>query len=67
MPSLSELATDERTARMVLSMLVDPNDPVTAASWPAPELSRCSGSPGASVTADAALGSGADVAAPSAR
>jgi DNA processing protein len=26
-PSLSELATDEQTARMVLSMLVEPNDP----------------------------------------
>lgn len=29
MSSLSELATDERTARMVLSMLVGPNNPVT--------------------------------------
>lgn len=30
MPSLSELATDERTARMALfMMLVEPNDPVT--------------------------------------
>lgn len=28
MPSLSELATDERTARMARSMLVEPNDPV---------------------------------------
>lgn len=27
--SLSDLANDERTARMVLSMLVEPNDPVT--------------------------------------
>ena len=29
MTSLSEVANDERTARMVLSMLVEPNDPVT--------------------------------------
>ena len=28
MPSLSELATDERPARMARSMLVEPNDPV---------------------------------------
>ncbi len=29
MPSLSEIARDERTARMVLSMLVEPDDAVT--------------------------------------
>lgn len=29
MARLSDLASDERTARMVLSMLVEPNDPVT--------------------------------------
>ncbi len=29
MAGLSDTATDERTARMVLSMLVEPNDPVT--------------------------------------
>ncbi len=29
MTSLSDVANDERTARMVLSMLVGPNDPVT--------------------------------------
>ena len=29
MTSLSEVANDERTARMVLSMLIEPNDPVT--------------------------------------
>ncbi len=29
MASLSGVARDERTARMVLSMLVEPNDPVT--------------------------------------
>ena len=29
MASLSDVASDERTARMVLSMLVEPNDPVT--------------------------------------
>lgn len=29
MASLSDVASDERTASMVLSMLVDPNDPVT--------------------------------------
>ncbi|MDO5678271.1 MAG: DNA-processing protein DprA [Propionibacteriaceae bacterium] len=29
MAALSDSATDERTARMVLSMLVEPNDPVT--------------------------------------
>ncbi len=29
MASLSHVASDERTARMVLSMLVEPNDPVT--------------------------------------
>lgn len=29
MPRLRELATDERPARMVLSMLVEPGDPVT--------------------------------------
>ncbi|HOQ53276.1 MAG TPA: DNA processing protein DprA, partial [Micropruina sp.] len=29
MTSLSDVASDERTARMVLSMLVEPNDPVT--------------------------------------
>ena len=29
MPSLSEIARDERTARMVLSMLVEPEDAVT--------------------------------------
>ena len=28
MASLSDVASDERTARMVLSMLVEPNDPV---------------------------------------
>jgi len=30
MASLSEIANDERTARMVLSVLIEPNDPVTA-------------------------------------
>ena len=29
MTGLSDAANDERTARMVLSMLVEPNDPVT--------------------------------------
>lgn len=29
MTSLSEVANDERTARMVLSMLIEPSDPVT--------------------------------------
>lgn len=29
MASLRDVASDERTARMVLSMLVEPNDPVT--------------------------------------
>ncbi len=29
MTSLGDVASDERTARMVLSMLVEPNDPVT--------------------------------------
>jgi len=29
MTSFSEVANDERTARMVLSMLIEPNDPVT--------------------------------------
>jgi hypothetical protein len=29
MPSLSEIAGDERTARMALSMLVEPDDAVT--------------------------------------
>ena len=29
MANLSDVASDERTARMVLSMLVEPNDPVT--------------------------------------
>ena len=29
MASLSDVASDERTARIVLSMLVEPNDPVT--------------------------------------
>lgn len=29
MARLSDVASDERTARMVLSMLVEPNDPVT--------------------------------------
>lgn len=29
MTSVSEVANEERTARMVLSMLIEPNDPVT--------------------------------------
>lgn len=29
MPTLSEIARDERTARMALSMFVEPNDAVT--------------------------------------
>lgn len=41
MAGLSDVAGDERTARMVLSMLVEPNDPVTGrilarSCWRAP-------------------------------
>lgn len=38
MSSLSELATDERTARVRLLMLVEPNRPVTGRSLPRLEV-----------------------------
>lgn len=34
MTALSDAANDERTARMVLSVLVEPNASVPADSWP---------------------------------